>query len=75
MAVSLGASGALSILCPYAAQLHPMALATLRFIMGLVQGPSFPALYSVIASWAPPDEMATMVTIAYSGWLLFCMHE
>ncbi|XP_045601433.2 sialin isoform X2 [Procambarus clarkii] len=70
MAISLGASGMLSLLCPYAAYLHPMALASLRFIMGLVQGPAFPALYSVLASWSPPDELATMVTIAYSGMSL-----
>ncbi|KAK3875007.1 hypothetical protein Pcinc_015563 [Petrolisthes cinctipes] len=67
MAVSLGMSGVLSLLCPFAAHLHPMALASVRLLMGLVQGPSFPALYSVLARWAPPDELATMVTIAYSG--------
>ncbi|KAG7159435.1 Sialin-like 2 [Homarus americanus] len=67
MAISLGVSGLLSMLCPYAAHIHPMALASIRFIIGLVQGPAFPALYSVLASWAPPDELATTVTIAYSG--------
>lgn len=67
MAVSLGISGALSLLCPLAAHLHPMALASVRLLMGLVQGPSFPALYSVLARWAPPNELATMVTIAFSG--------
>lgn len=67
MAVSLGISGALSLLCPFAAHLHPMALASVRLLMGLVQGPSFPALYSVLSRWAPPNELATMVTIAFSG--------
>lgn len=67
MGVSLGTSGALSLLCPFAAHLHPMALASVRLLMGVVQGPSFPALYSVLARWAPPNELATMVTIAFSG--------
>nr|XP_053639294.1 sialin-like isoform X2 [Cherax quadricarinatus] len=70
MAVSIGASGVLSLLCPYAAHLHPRVLAGLRFIMGIVQGPAFPALYGVLASWAPPAELTTMVTIAFSGMSL-----
>lgn len=67
MAVSLGLSGLLSMLCPFAAYLHPMALASVRFVMGLAQGPAFPSLYIMVASWAPPDELATMVTVAFSG--------
>ncbi|XP_069979625.1 vesicular glutamate transporter 1 isoform X3 [Penaeus vannamei] len=67
MAVSLGASGILSLLCPAAAHLHPMALAGVRLVMGLVQGPANPALYSVLSRWSPPNEMATLVTLAYSG--------
>lgn len=67
MAVSLGASGILSLLCPAAAHLHPMALAGVRLLMGLVQGPANPALYSVLSRWSPPNEMATLVTLAYSG--------
>ncbi|XP_068238795.1 sialin-like isoform X2 [Palaemon carinicauda] len=67
LAASLFSSGILSILCPFMAHIHPMALAGLRFMMGFVQGPAFPALYVVIAKWAPPDELATMITIAFSG--------
>ncbi|XP_047477757.1 vesicular glutamate transporter 1-like [Penaeus chinensis] len=67
MAVSLGASGLLSLLCPAAAHVHPLALAGVRLVMGLVQGPANPALYSVLSRWSPPDEMATLVTLAYSG--------
>ncbi|XP_066961035.1 sialin-like isoform X1 [Macrobrachium rosenbergii] len=67
MAVSLFSSGILSMMCPFMAHVHPLALAGVRFFMGLVQGPAFPALYFVIAKWAPPDELATMVTVAYSG--------
>ncbi|XP_063605744.1 vesicular glutamate transporter 2.2-like isoform X2 [Penaeus indicus] len=70
MAASLGASGLLSLLCPTAANLHPLALAGLRLAMGLVQGPAFPALYSLLSRWSPPDELATMVSVAFSGMLL-----
>ncbi|XP_047477636.1 sialin-like isoform X2 [Penaeus chinensis] len=70
MAASLGASGLLSLLCPTAANLHPLALAGLRLAMGLVQGPAFPALYSLLARWSPPDELATMVSVSFSGMLL-----
>ncbi|XP_037784262.1 sialin-like isoform X2 [Penaeus monodon] len=67
MAASLGASGVLSLLCPTAASIHPLALAGLRLAMGLVQGPAFPALYSLLSRWSPPDELATMVSVAFSG--------
>lgn len=67
MAASLFISGVLCMACPLVAHVHPMALAALRFLMGLFQGPAFPALYCVLTKWAPPDELATMVTIAYSG--------
>ncbi|XP_037784237.1 uncharacterized transporter slc-17.2-like isoform X1 [Penaeus monodon] len=70
MAASLGASGVLSLLCPTAASIHPLALAGLRLAMGLVQGPAFPALYSLLSRWSPPDELATMVSVAFSGMLL-----
>ncbi|XP_042884921.1 sialin-like [Penaeus japonicus] len=70
MAASLGASGLLSLLCPSAANLHPMALAGLRLAMGLVQGPAFPALYSLLSRWALPGELATMVSVSFSGMLL-----
>ncbi|XP_069950864.1 vesicular glutamate transporter 1 isoform X3 [Cherax quadricarinatus] len=63
----LALCGVLSMLCPAAAHLHPLVLAGLRFLMGLAQGPVFPALYTVLASWAPPDELATMVAVNYSG--------
>lgn len=67
MAVSIGVSGVLCLLSPTMAAIHPLALATLRFIMGVVQGPSFPALYCVLVRWAPPEKLATMATIAFSG--------
>lgn len=70
MAASLGASGLLSLLCPTAAGIHPLALAGLRLAMGLVQGPAFPALYSLLSRWSAPEELATMVAVAFSGMLL-----
>nr|XP_045593748.1 sodium-dependent phosphate transport protein 3-like [Procambarus clarkii] len=70
MGWSLGVCGVLSLLCPAAAHLHPLALAAVRLLMGVAQGPAFPALYSVLASWSPPEELATMVSVAYSGGAL-----
>ncbi|XP_050732750.1 sialin-like isoform X2 [Eriocheir sinensis] len=70
MAVSIGVSGLLCLLSPTFAYINPLALATLRFVMGMVQGPSFPALYCVLLRWAPPDKLATMTTIAFSGMSL-----
>lgn len=67
MAVSIGVSGLLCLLSPTFAYINPVALASLRFIMGVMQGPSFPALYCVLVKWAPPDKLATMATIAFSG--------
>ncbi|KAG0727141.1 Sialin [Chionoecetes opilio] len=74
MAVSLGVSSVLTMLTPTMAALHPMALAALRFIMGVFQGPAFPSLYAVLVRWAPQDKVATMTTIAFSGrcWTGVC---
>uniref|UniRef100_A0A0P4WEC6 Major facilitator superfamily (MFS) profile domain-containing protein n=1 Tax=Scylla olivacea TaxID=85551 RepID=A0A0P4WEC6_SCYOL len=67
MAVSIMVSGVLCLLTPTMAAIHPLALATLRFAMGIMQGPAFPSLYCVLARWAPPEKLATMTTIAFSG--------
>lgn len=67
MAVSIGVSGLLCLLSPTFAAINPVALASLRFVMGVVQGPAFPALYCVLVRWAPPDKLATMTTVAFSG--------
>ncbi|XP_045122126.1 sialin-like isoform X2 [Portunus trituberculatus] len=70
MAVSIWVSGVLCLLTPTMAAIHPLALATLRFAMGIMQGPAFPSLYCVLARWAPPEKLATMTTIAFSGMSL-----
>ena len=67
MAVSIGVSGVLCLLTPTMAAIHPLALATLRFTMGIMQGPAFPSMYCVLARWAPPEKLATMTTITFSG--------
>ncbi|MPC48774.1 Vesicular glutamate transporter 3 [Portunus trituberculatus] len=67
VSLSLGLCSILSFLTPTIAAVHPFALAALRFLMGLLQGPIFPAIYSIISRWTLPGETATMISIAFSG--------
>lgn len=65
--VSISLCGVLTLLTPTVADLSPYALAALRLLMGVLQGPIFPALYCIISRWAPAGEVATMIAATYSG--------
>ncbi|KAK3888680.1 hypothetical protein Pcinc_007293 [Petrolisthes cinctipes] len=70
LSVCLGTCGVLSLLSPLAASLHPLALAGVRLVMGLLQGVYQPALYSVLNRWALPKELGSMISITFSGMSL-----
>lgn len=68
--VGLGLCAILSCLTPTIAAVNPYALAALRFLMGVLQGPVFPAVYSIISRWTLPGEIATMLSVVMSGGAL-----
>ncbi|XP_071540732.1 vesicular glutamate transporter 3-like [Panulirus ornatus] len=70
MCVSLGLSGVLNMLSPVAAQIHPLALAGVRLLMGIMQGPATPAFFCILARWALPTEVSTMIALTGSGMSL-----
>ncbi|KAG0714108.1 Sialin [Chionoecetes opilio] len=67
VAITVGLCGALTLLTPTVADIHPLALAALRFVFGMLQGPIQPAIYSILSRWALPGERATMISVAFSG--------
>ncbi|KAK8396916.1 hypothetical protein O3P69_005126 [Scylla paramamosain] len=67
VSLTLGLCSILSFLTPTIADVHPLALAFLRLLMGLLQGPIFPAIYSIISRWTLPGETTTMISASMSG--------
>uniref|UniRef100_A0A1B6MMF0 Major facilitator superfamily (MFS) profile domain-containing protein n=1 Tax=Graphocephala atropunctata TaxID=36148 RepID=A0A1B6MMF0_9HEMI len=60
-------SGICSILTPISARIHVNALIAVRVLMGIAQGPVFPALSSFNARWALPHERAFLSAFMSSG--------
>lgn len=46
------------------------ALIVLRFLMGLGEGTTFPALNSMLAQWTPPEERSKLGSLVFAGALL-----
>ncbi|KAH6937103.1 hypothetical protein HPB50_025564 [Hyalomma asiaticum] len=57
----------LTLLTPVAASWSIYAFVTLRVMMGLGEGVTFPAMHAMIARWLPKDERSLLSTIIYSG--------
>ncbi|XP_066153492.1 sialin-like isoform X2 [Euwallacea fornicatus] len=57
----------------WAAQMHFGALIFCRFILGLMAGPVYPALQSLIAKWAPPAEKGKFVSALMGNTLGTCL--
>lgn len=60
-------SAIISFLSPWAISLHPYAFCLLRFIMGVVQAPLFPACYVIFARWLPPVERSQAIAVLSCG--------
>lgn len=43
------------------------ALIVLRFLMGLGEGTTFPALNSMLAQWTPPEERSKLGSLVFAG--------
>uniref|UniRef100_A0A1B6MGD1 Major facilitator superfamily (MFS) profile domain-containing protein n=1 Tax=Graphocephala atropunctata TaxID=36148 RepID=A0A1B6MGD1_9HEMI len=60
-------SGLCSLLTPISARIHVDALLAVRILMGIAQGPVFPALSSFNARWALPHERSFLSAFMSSG--------
>lgn len=62
-------SSVLMIVLPFPIQYieNPAPIFIIRFLQGLVEGWSVPAMNGVISAWAPRSEKSRMVTFVYAG--------
>ncbi|KAM9804095.1 sialin [Neosynchiropus ocellatus] len=56
-----------TLLTPMAADLGPSYLIAVRALEGVGEGVTFPAMYTMWASWAPPLERSRLLTFSYIG--------
>lgn len=62
-----------TILTPLAARINFEVLCACRFLMGFWEGPIFPALAGLTASWWPPQTRSLTVAVSYTGVYLGTM--
>lgn len=43
----------------------------IRVLMGISQGPMFPACLALLSSWVPLKERSTIVSLTYGGIMVF----
>lgn len=67
--LSILISSVLMIVLPFPIQYtqNPAPVFIIRFLQGLVEGWSVPAMNGVISAWAPKSEKSRMVTFVYAG--------
>lgn len=57
----------LTILTPFASRAHVWVVIALRFLMGLIEGVTYPCLPPMITLWVPKLERARFVSFTYLG--------
>ncbi|XP_061163022.1 vesicular glutamate transporter 2.2-like [Saccostrea echinata] len=67
--LSIMISSVLMIVLPFPIRYlsSPIPVFLIRFLQGLVEGWSVPAMNGVISAWAPKSEKSRMVTVVYAG--------
>lgn len=56
-----------TLLTPVVARMGSLPLIILRFLMGLGEGMTFPALSTLLAAWAPPLERSKLASLCFAG--------
>ncbi|XP_046327507.2 sodium-dependent phosphate transport protein 3-like [Haliotis rufescens] len=56
-----------TLLTPLAFETNKELAVTSRFIFGLSQGATWPAVQTLLARWSPPQESGRLAGLAYSG--------
>ena len=59
--------GVTVLLTPFAASINAYCMFASRFLLGLFQGPTLPAVHSLVAKWAPRTQLATMISLINAG--------
>ena len=59
-----------TLLTPPAAAIGPWAVVIMRVGEGIGGGVTFPAMHTMLSSWAPPSERSVMSAIVYAGTAL-----
>lgn len=57
----------LTLLTPFIANRGPFPMTILRFLEGVGEGTTFPALCTLLAQWSPPNERSFMTTLVFAG--------
>uniref|UniRef100_A0A915PI03 Major facilitator superfamily (MFS) profile domain-containing protein n=1 Tax=Setaria digitata TaxID=48799 RepID=A0A915PI03_9BILA len=57
----------LTLISPLAAKTSVYAFVAVRVLMGVVQGPIFPAFHAMWSLWAPPLERSLLTGVTYAG--------
>ncbi|TKR77023.1 hypothetical protein L596_018073 [Steinernema carpocapsae] len=67
LGVTILTGSVLTLLSPWAAELHVYVFVGLRALLGFVQGVYFPAMHTMWSQWAPPLERSLLTGISYAG--------
>ncbi|XP_001947560.2 putative inorganic phosphate cotransporter [Acyrthosiphon pisum] len=67
MGIGILSTAIFTLMTPYVANMGPRPLTILRFVEGLGEGTTFPALYTLLAQWAPPEEKGRLSTVVFAG--------
>jgi MFS family permease len=67
LGISVLISSIFTLLLPFAARFHYIALSIFRFIIGAAHGVVWPAFAGFWANWAPPAERSRLIGIANAG--------
>uniref|UniRef100_A0A8D8LG62 Sialin n=1 Tax=Cacopsylla melanoneura TaxID=428564 RepID=A0A8D8LG62_9HEMI len=57
----------LTLLTPIMAHYGSLAMIVLRFLEGVGEGTTFPALCTLLAQWSPPNERSFMTAMVFAG--------
>ncbi|XP_046548090.1 sialin-like [Haliotis rubra] len=60
-------SALVTLLTPLSFETNKELAITSRFILGLSQGATWPAIQTILARWSPPQEAGRLAGLAYSG--------
>lgn len=65
--ISMTIAAILNLLLPLAAYNNYSALITVRVLLGIAEGATFPALQALLVHWAPPQERSWLLTLVFIG--------
>ncbi|XP_050540926.1 sialin-like isoform X2 [Daktulosphaira vitifoliae] len=67
MGLGILSTAIFTLFTPMVARMGAKYLIILRFVEGLGEGTTFPALCTLLAQWAPPNEKGKLSTLVFAG--------